>query len=244
MTATLSTLVVCEARRLARHPALWLPLAVALAGVAKAAVSSARFQAGSWYAGVFVTIAMIGPIVAIFAANLVASNARRTRAEEMLSVTPTADTERTLAMCLGVALTLAGIGCVTAFGMAFIAAGGSLGTGEMLAAGELAQIPVILAAGGLLGVLTARWLRFPGAVLVAFAVFVIGVLVFDRAGSETRWWLWWYTATPMDSLAADITSQPLRPASAAQAWWHTAYLVGLCACLAVAAVYRGRWRRP
>lgn len=64
-------------------------------------------------------------------------------------------TERTFAMCLGVALTLGVIGTAGALALSLIAADGSIGA-EAQTAGELAQIPPIVAGSGLLGVLTAR----------------------------------------------------------------------------------------
>jgi len=233
-----------EAHRLARHPALWLPLAIAVAGVGYEAATGNYFSAGSWYAFVFVTIAMLGPIVGIFAANMVTSGARRVRADEMLRATPMADTERTLAVCLGAVLTLGGIGTAGVVALSFIAATGSMTAEEVLTAGELAQIPPILAGGGLLGVLTARWLRFPGAALVTFVVFAIGgVIAFSRLDSETAtWWSWW-SSVPVRGTDEPFTYE--SPASAAGPWWHAVYLVGLCAIVTVAAVYRdrGHWSR-
>lgn len=226
-----------EARRLARHPTLWLPLAIAMAGWGIAAVNIS-FDAGTWYATIFPTVATLAPIVAIFAANMVASGARRVRAEEMLSVTPMSDTERTLAMCLGVALTLSVIGTAGALVLSLIAADGygSIDT-EPQTAGELAQIPPILAGGGLLGVLTARWLRIPGAALVTFVIFVLaGRFAFVRLDAETgTWWFWWSTWP-------GILYEGPRPPG--DPWWHAAYLVGLCACVTIAAVYRDRAHWP
>jgi hypothetical protein len=228
-----------EARRLARHPALWLPLAIAVATMGNLAVTTS-FSAGSRYVTIFLIVATLGPTAAIFAASMVASSARRVRADEMLGVTPMSDTERTLAICLGVALTLGGIATAGAVAMSFIAAGaadGSIGA-ELQTAGELAQIPPIVAGGGLLGVLTARWLRFPGAALVTFVVFVLGgAFVSARldVAEPGRFWLPWSTSTP-------VLYEGPEPAG--NHWWHSAYLVGLCACATVAAVYRDRSHWP
>ena len=48
-----------------------------------------------WYGTVFVAVAFFGPIFVLFAANLVASAARRARAEEILAATPTTETTPT-----------------------------------------------------------------------------------------------------------------------------------------------------
>src|SRR5262249_38841613 len=113
----LAPLIGREVRRLARHPVVWL--AVGIIAVANA-LDSARAgrTAGYWYGPLFPAVTFFGPIFILFAANLVASSARRSRAEEMLSVTPTTDTRRTLAMCLGIALPLAAVGAVAAGAMA------------------------------------------------------------------------------------------------------------------------------
>jgi hypothetical protein len=158
----------------------------------------------------------------------------------MLGVTPMSDAQRTLALCVAVALTLGGIGAAGVVAMRLIAATGSVSADELQTAGELAQIPVILAGGGLIGVLAARWLRFPGAALAAFAVFVlIGLIPFGQLdGQSGAWWFWWYTSTPMDSVTAAEPLANQKPLG--EPWWHTAYLVGLGVCATVAAVYRGR----
>jgi hypothetical protein len=44
--------------------------------------------------------------------------------------------------------------------------------------------------------------------------------------------MWWSTATPFEGRAA-VSGEP---------WLHVVYLAGLCACAAVAAVYRDRRR--
>jgi hypothetical protein len=224
-----------EARRLARHPALWLPLAIAMGAWGITAVT-VGFDAGTWYAAVTPMVATLAPIVAIFAASMVASSARRVRAEELFGAAPMSDTDRTLAMCLGVAITLGVIGTAGALALWLIAANGSIDA-EPQTAGELAQLPLIVAGGGLLGVLTAHWLRFPGAALVTFAIFVpAGRFAFDRLDAETGpWWFWWST---WPGILYEGPRPPGNP------WWHAAYLVGLCACVAVAAVYRERRHWP
>lgn len=238
-TGRLLALAGREALRLARHPALWLPLAVAVASMGNLAVTT-NFGAGSQYATVFLTVAALGPVTAILAANLVASSARRVRADEMLGVTPMPDTERTLAMCLGVAFTLGNIGAAGAVVLSLIASGtpdGSIGP-QLQTAGELAQIPLIAVGGGLLGVLTARWLRFPGAGLVTFVVFVLGgAYVSGRfdVDEPARFWFPWSTSTP-------ALYEGLEPVG--DHGWHAAYLAGLCACATIAAVYRDRAHRP
>jgi hypothetical protein len=173
-------------------------------------------------------------LIVLFAANLVASSARRSRAEEMLKVTPTTDTRRTWAMSMGVALPLAGVGVVGAGAMALIDSVNNIPPEDLLTAGELAQLPFVLAGAGLLGVLAARWLPFAGSVLVTFVVATLGgVIVFGRFDSGI-WWMWWTTETTFGG-RAPVPGEP---------WLHTAYLAGLCTCATVAAVYRDRTQWP
>jgi hypothetical protein len=234
----LAPLIVGEVRRLLRHPVLWLTPVVVIAAAAADAASAGR-TASYWYGTIFTAVAFFGPIFAVFAANLVASGARRSRAEELLSVTPTTDPRRTLAMCLGIALPLACAGAVGAGAMALIDSVNDIQPDELLPTalptGVLAQLPLVLAGAGLLGVLGARWLPFVGGALIAFAAGTMGgVVAFGRFDSGV-WWMWWTTATVLGD----------RPSVPGDPWLHAAYLLGLCACATVAAVYRDRtqWTR-
>lgn len=230
----LAPLVGREARRLARHPVLWLVPAVVAVTSALDSASAGR-NAGYWYGTIFVAVAFFGPIFVLFAANLVASSARRSRAEELLSATPTSDTRRAWATSLGVALPLAAAGAVGVGAMALVDGVNDIPPEDVLTAGELAQLPFVLAGAGLLGVLAARWLPFAGGALVTFVAATLGALVgFGRIDSGI-WWMWWTTGWTVETW----TPTPGEP------WLHAAYLAGLCACATVAAVYRDRtqWRR-
>ena len=229
----LAPLIGKEVRHLAQHPVLWLipPIVVVTASLDGA--SNGR-NAGYWYGTIFTAVAFFGPIFVLFAANLVASGARRSRAEEMLNVTPTTDTRRTWAMSLGVALPLAAAGAVGVGAMALIDGLNTIPPGDVMTAGELAQLPFVLAGAGLLGVLAARWLPFAGGVLITFVVATLGgVVLFGRFDSGI-WWMWWTTGSTFGN-RAPVPGEP---------WLHVAYLAGLCACAAVAAVYRDRTQWP
>jgi hypothetical protein len=221
-----------EARRLVRHPLLWLvPVVVAVSAAADSA-SDGR-DAGYWYVTIFIAVTFFGPIIVLFAANLVASGARRGRAEEMLHVTPTSDTRRTWAMTLGIALPLAAIGAVAAAAMAVMGSLNDIPAEDLMNAGELAQLPLVIAGAGLLGVLAARWLPFAGGALITFLAATLGGLVAFRRIHGGTWWMWWTTGMTFEGW----TPVPGRP------WLHVAYLTGLCACAAIAAVYRSQGRQ-
>jgi hypothetical protein len=230
----MAPLIGKEVRHLARHPVLWLipPIVVVTASLDGA---SAGRNAGYWYGTIFVAVAFFGPLLVLLAANLVASSARRSRAEEMLSVTPTTDPRRTLAMCLGIALPLAAVGAIAAGAMVLIDSVNDIPPEDLLAAGELAQLPLILAGAGLLGVLGARWLSFTGGALITFVVATLGGTNVFRRFDSGIWWMWWTTETTFEGV----------PPVPGEPWLHAAYLFGLCACATVAAVYRDRtqWTR-
>ena len=231
----LAPLIGREARRLARHPVLWLAPVIVVAATSVETPTSGR-TAGYWYGTIFVAVTFFAPLIALFAANLVASSARRSRAEETLNATPITDTRRTWAMCLGVALLLAGIGAAGVGAMALIDSVNDIPPDVRLTAGELAQLPFILAGAGLLGVLAARWLPFTGGALITLVAATLGGLVVFRRIDSGVWWMWWTTTgTAFDD----------RPPGPGEPWLHAAYLAGLCACATVAAVYRDRtqWRR-
>lgn len=229
----LAPLIGREVRRLLRHPVLWLvPVIVAAASAADRA--SGGRTAGYWYGTIFIGVAFFGPMFVLFAANLVASSARRSRAEEMLRVTPTMDTRRTLATSLGVALPLAAIGVIGVGAMALIDSLNHIPPDQLISAGQLAQVPFVLAGAGLLGVLAARWLPFTGGALITFVVATVGGLVVFGRFASGIWWMWWTTETTIgEDIRASVPGNP---------WLHAAYLAGLCACATVAAVYRDRTR--
>lgn len=230
MTAV--ALIGRESRRFVRHPVLWLIPVIVVAAAAADSASDGR-TAGYWYGTIFTALAFFGPIFVLFAANLVAGNARRSRAEETLSVTPTTDTRRTWAMCLGVALPLAAIGAFGVAAMALIDRVNDIPPDQLMTAGELAQLPFVLAGAGLLGVLAARRLPFTGGILITFAGATLGgVVLFGRFDSGI-WWMWWTTETTFNG-RSPVPGDP---------WLHAAYLFGLCVCAAVAAVYRDRPQR-
>lgn len=227
----MTPLIGAEARRLVRHPVAWLvPVVVAAASAADGA--SGGRNAAYWYGTVFVGVAFFAPLLVLFAANLVAGGARRSRAEEMLSVTPTTDSRRTWAMCLGVALPLAAVGAAAAGTMAVIAGVRDIPPDQLMAGGVLAQLPFVLAGAGLLGVLAARRLPFTGGVLIVFVAATLGALVVFGRFDDGVWWMWWTTGRTVAG----------RPAVPGNPWLHAAYLAGLCTCAVVAAVYRDRRR--
>jgi hypothetical protein len=172
-------------------------------------------------------------IATFFAANLVASSARRARAESQLAAAPTSAQTRTLATCLGV------------LGPTAVAAGFAtliwliehVGTDLPLAQGPaaLAVIPLCTLGGGLLGVAAAQWLPWPGAALIVVVAMIAWVVA---AGNnvDLRWTSPW-TMSPEfhDDFLLTAGSQV----------WHAVYLLGLGLLAGVAALLRyPSHRRP
>src|SRR4051812_44682138 len=200
MTATVQPLIGREALRLLRHPVLWLAPVIVVAATSVETPSNGR-TAGYWYDTIYVAVTFFAPIIALFAANLVASGARRARAEEILDATPTADTRRAWATCLGVALPLAGIGAVAVAAMAVLDGFADIPSDVVLSPGELAQLPFVLAGAGLLGVLAARRLPFTGGTLIVFVAATLGAVVLFGRFDAGIWWMWWTTRTAFENRA-------------------------------------------
>jgi len=141
---------------------------------------------------------------------------------------------RDLALCLGVLIGSAGL----ALGLALIAAWLASGVGITDPDGpvitdwsptDVAQIPAMVLGAGIFGILVARWLRFPGSLLVGFlGMCALTLWMMAPAMPATQPWLSWFALTPG---IADVEDGVVPTASLA---WHTAYLlawswVGVCA---------------
>jgi hypothetical protein len=222
-----------EAVRLARHPLIL----VALGWIGLGTVLSGDYGPRTMYSLVTdLPTFLIGPFV-FFAANLLASRERRQGSEEWLNSMPAPAAHRTAAAQLAVvgplavatALVLASL-AVTLPAGAFIRAPSAL---EVLSG----LLPVLGA--GLLGVMVARWLHWPGsAALVMAGLVALHVWLNDRyelLGAYVAWAAW--------PASGDSTVWAgLEPGSRS---WHVAYLLALCAMAATgAALVHARRKLP
>ena len=229
----LGTLARREAWRMVRHPVYLLLLVyfVLIGGVETADIGLPSRETARSFLVTF-GLVFFGSAT-FFAVNLVASSARRARAESQLAAAPITPQARTLATCLGV---LGPAAVATGFAAALWLVE-RVGTDLPRAQGpaELAVIPLCALGGGLLGVAAARWVPWPGAPLIVMVSLVAWVVAVMNHG-ELRWTAPW-TLSPgyHDDVLLAAGSQS----------WHAVYLLGLTLLAGVAALlYHRSNRRP
>ena len=215
-----------EGRRILRHPVTVVLLGYfVVLGIVTVAGADVGAGTAVHHVLLFVGLMGFGPAT-FFAANLVASSARRADAESQLAAAPTGASQRTFAVCLGVLAPTAG-----AVGFAvvvWLVEHSGVELDRVLSPAELAAIPLCALGGGLLGVTVARWLPWRGMPLVVmFALIAWVVAVMDRGA---WWWLAPWTMSPSyygnDAMGAGSHA------------WHAVYLFGLGALAAIAALLR------
>jgi hypothetical protein len=102
---------------------------------------------------------------------------------------------------------------------------------------ELAQVPLMVLGGGLLGLLVARLLPVWAAVPVA----TVGAIVWTGAVSGTRDWV--MLAPVYEWVRYDERNEAAALLQSGSFAWHNAFLLGLCGLGLVAALLREHGRR-
>ncbi|MBA2767806.1 MAG: hypothetical protein H0U35_01485 [Sporichthyaceae bacterium] len=213
-----------EARRLVAHPAYLVGAFVIVPTMGLSAVAGASFPSARQVFDFVVNVQLVWyGLVSLLAAGLVASLARRSRAEEVLESQPAGPGTRAAARCLAVLLGPATLSVVLTGGVWLLERSQDQPFGTFTGA-ELAQVPFVVLGAGLLGVLAARWMRWRGGLLVALVGTVVAtgwVLGQGRFG-----WLapWTTSRTLLDDDDFADGSQ----------LWHAAYLALLCGLAFVA----------
>jgi hypothetical protein len=231
--AAVGTLARREAVRIVGHPVYAVLLLYFVLLVGLEATTGLWPPSRESVRDLLVTLGVLwlGPAT-FFAANLIASSARRAHAESQLAATPTTAQARTLATCLGVLLP-AGL----AIGLAAILWLVEHTVGTMQNAqgpAELAAIPLCTLGGGLLGVAVAVWLPWRGLPLIVMFVLLAWVVAVMNRGA-IQWTAPWTMSPGYDVI---------RPTAGSQDW-HAVYLLGLGLLAAVAALLRHpSQRRP
>jgi hypothetical protein len=233
-----------EAKRMLRHPAYLVAMiyptvflvAVVTAGEGGSAANIA-------YVFVFLCLFLIYAPVTMIVANRVAAGTYRRKVRAAFDATPLDMRQRTVAVILGllrgpVLLGLAGAAAVFVIGE-FTTTSTTDPTDVVYqrTAVEYLQLPALVLGAGLLGIVIARWLPWPGVLPVAVLVVWLGTIaMYQYAGPDnvvpTRTWfaLWpvW--------VAAQAGMLPRLPL--VQEMAHLAYLLGLGCLAGIAALLR------
>jgi hypothetical protein len=230
--AAVGALARREVWRIVRHP-VYLVLLVyfSLIGRVEASPGLPSRETAQDFLGI-VGLLWLGPAT-FFAANLVASSARRGHAESQLAAAPTSAQARTLATCLAVlGPTAAAAGFA---GVLWLVEHAGTTLDGAQGVGELAALPVCTLGAGLLGVAVARWLPWRGAALLVILALVAWVVAVGNR-DDLRWTGPW-TVSPKFFDNVDL--------GAGSTGWHAVYLLGLGLLAAVAALLRyPSHRRP
>jgi hypothetical protein len=246
-SAALPGMAGIETRRLVRNPIFLVGVALAFGVLALMVITNDEPQ---------YTDLLPIPIIPAFFVGLTSlvAMARQTRsteaAAEAVGTAPGTEAQRTLAL---------GAACLVPFavGLVFVVVEVAVAASYGVADQEwwfgtlpdwqvwtmlLGSGPVACLGAALLGVLTGRWLRFPGAP----AVVVVAVVLLSFAGStpiaygessELRLWVpWpmWHSGTWEDGRQQLMAGNPLA---------HLGYLLCLCAAALLVAVWHDRTAR-
>jgi multisubunit Na+/H+ antiporter MnhB subunit len=246
-STSLATMGGIEARRLARSPIFLGGVVLAFAVVGVMVV----LNEDPVYTDLLPT-----PLIAAFFIGLssLVATARITRsteaAVEAVGTTPGTEAQRTAAVLLACLVPfVAGL----VFVLVVVVVARSYGVAEQewwfatlpdwqVWSILLATGPVACLGGALLGVLTGRWLHFPGAASVVLVAVVLvsfagSVPVAQGEHSELRLWVpWpmWHSGTLPDGTQSLYAGNPLA---------HLGYVLCLCAAAALVAIWHDRTAR-
>jgi hypothetical protein len=240
-TTTVRRLARLEAGRFARHPVFLL--GVVFAVITMVAIADDR-SPDSLSNGVLSAF-FLGVLGMVVGYRLARSTSP---AAEALDAAPVSDTVRTAALCLACLVpAVAGAVWLAVMYATFVVwppdawAWATFDSADRLAI-FTAQSVVAAVGASLLGVVVARWLRFPGAIVLAVVVLLTWVLgaqtiaavdAPSRLGAALRMTAPFTTWTSVDPGSSSIDTWLGSPR------WHLLYLVTLCVLAATAAMLRG-----
>jgi hypothetical protein len=217
--AGLRPLAQREAWRTLTSPALaivgvYFVLTIGLSGIAGEHWSRALLAEFAGVIGVFFAIAVFPAV------HLTATSARRTGAEAQLAATPQGPLNRDLALCLAVVLGPGLVALVTAL-LGKWAAGDGVEDRvndiqmDPWTLTDVLQLPALAIGAGILAVVVARWLPFPGSLLIGlFGMMFLTLWVADQGKFA---WLSWFVVS-----AESVEESLIAPTE--YLVWHTAYL--------------------
>jgi hypothetical protein len=234
MRRAVLTIARVEGRRLIRHPAVIVAVALAIVSTAPYLISNNLTHEHNvgWLLEV---AAILISLVALLAANLGASRSGRDGSEELFRSAPLSPASRTVAHALAAGWLMALLALLLLAGDIAIRAAGK---GSRSDAGvalfpmfELVQGPLILGLFALIGVAVARWFPTALAGLVAgVGIFVI-VNVIGNAPEDATW----LRLTPFDPSFVNDGGVLIA--------LHITYLVGIGATVLAVGLVRHGWTR-
>lgn len=220
-------LALLEGRRIVLHPIALVGLLLTVVTVLVVGDNGPRDAfdvpsvAPTFYYGVFV----------YFAAHLVATRDRRAHTRELLTATPAPGTDRVAGLCLA-ALLPAAICAALVFGVHAMHAARDL---YVVAPGvwHLAQAPLTVLGGALLGIMVSRWTRVPGAALLVMIAMVAANVWVSNSGAQLA-----PLGTQMSWAVYTDDGREWAGLYPGSPGWHAAYLAALCAMAATGAFLR------
>ncbi|MFL6071648.1 MAG: hypothetical protein ACJ72Y_10250 [Actinomycetes bacterium] len=241
------SLGIREGRRMLQSPVVLalVGFVVLMAGVRTIGESLLALPtARGVYDGITFFTALYLGLIAYMAAHLVTSSARRTGADAQLAASALSERQRNVGLCLGVLFGPGLLGALLMVTAALLGNGleltsvGGFNTEPPMAGVFLVQLALLLVGGGLFGVMWATWLRFPGSLPLGFVVLVFGTgWLSDGDRSPVHSWPWFAPYITLPSWADESWAQY------GSHYWHTVYLVGLCALAFCATMLRSRDHR-
>ena len=241
-TSSSRQLGAIEARRMVRHPAYPIGmLYVAVFLVALLTEEARPPVVNTIYVTLFLCLVLVYAPVTIIVANRVAAATYRRRVREVLDGTPVQARERTAGMIIGLLRgpVLVGlIAAATLFVLQQFTSADVPVTDQVLPRGplEYLQLPVLVLGAGLLGIATARWLPWPGAMpVVVLAVWLGTIAMYPFSAGTVAEDRAWFALWPV-WLAAEQGMLPRQPLD--RELWHLAYLLGLAGLAGAAALLR------
>lgn len=244
--AGLRTMAGIEARRLVRSPILLVGFLAAVLLPLPIAVFNDDPQHSDL---------MSWPVLPAFFIGLTAllATARQTRstdsAAEAMSTAPGTEARRTLALAIACLVPFA-LGVVWLVEMLVIAATGEIHPYEWwfptapdlhLWASLVALAPVACLGGGLLGVLTGRWLRFPGAAAVVVVATIFLCILLEQTADTDRAEL--RLVAPWALMHSGTFQDGTQKLYEGNAFFYLLYILCLCGAAVIAALWHDRTAR-
>ncbi len=219
-----------EGRRILTRPVYVIIVLGPLLG----GVSSAEARSGAVVQRLLVILLTYGALATLFAVSLVATSARRTGAEATFGAAPLDPQLRTLATGLGVLVGPVAVASLLTLALALVEQSGAK-LEATFSGWEYMALPLTWLGAGLLGLVLARWLPWPGVPLAALVILIAWTVwgaILLNSGSSFGFLMPYVISA--EELGFGTTSDE------GHLGWHAVYLLGLCLLALAAALLRHR----